>query len=375
MATLQFVTWDGGGNLPPTLGIARELHHRGHVVRVIGEESQRRAIASEGLSFTAWSHSLTAGLEDRSASDRLTYLIKEVWLNTDLADEVVDNLVQQPAHVIVVDCMLEGVLARSQEIEATTVVLVHGLFRSVLPMRDSLIEFGNQLRVGDGNPALDPNQLKWEGKDLVVVTTVREFDGAEDGSVSNVRYIGPVLPGPASTGVWQSPWDAANQRPLVLASLSTMPGQASVELAQGVLDALANNPIKVVMTAGALSPTTLHPPKNAVVYGVVPHQAILPTAALMVMHGGHGSVMGALAHGVPIVCIPGVGADQPIVGERIAAVGVGRVVAPDSLGELGATVAQVLSDPSYRAAAGHMQALITGIDGASEGASAIESVL
>ena len=41
MAGIQFVTWDGGGNLPPTLGIARELQRRGHAVGVIGEESQR----------------------------------------------------------------------------------------------------------------------------------------------------------------------------------------------------------------------------------------------------------------------------------------------------------------------------------------------
>ena len=129
------------------------------------------------------------------------------------------------------------------------------------------------------------------------------------------------------------------------------------------------------MTTGALSPEKLTPPGNAVVFGVLPHGAILPEAALMVTHGGHGSVMGALAHGVPLVCIPGVGADQPIVGERIVAVGAGKVVAPDALGELGDTVAQVLSDPSYGAKARHMRMLIEGTDGARNGAMAVESVL
>ena len=148
---------------------------------------------------------------------------------------------------------------------------------------------------------------------------------------------------------------------MVLVSLSTMPGQGSPALAQSVLDALAGSAIRVVMTTGALPPDTLNPPENAVVFGVVPHQAILPEAALMVTHGGHGSVMGALAHGVPLVCIPGVGADQPIVGERIVAVGAGRLVAPDAVGELGDVVTQVLSNPSYRAAARHMETLIDGI--------------
>jgi len=30
MAEILFVTWDGGGNVPPAVGIARELVRRGH---------------------------------------------------------------------------------------------------------------------------------------------------------------------------------------------------------------------------------------------------------------------------------------------------------------------------------------------------------
>ncbi len=351
------------------------MQRRGHTVRVIGEESQRLAVGSEGLSFTAWSHPLSAGQAERPAGERLTYLINDVWLNTILADEVIAAVALRPADVVVVDCMLEGVLARSKEISSPTVVLVHGLFRSVLPIRDSLIAFGNELRVGAGLPVLETNELKWEEKDLVVVTTLREFDGADDEPASNIRYVGPVLPAPGPAEEWPSPWEATDPRPLVLVSLSTMPGQGSTTLAQQVLDVLAESAIRVVMTTGALPPETLNAPGNAAVFGVLPHPAILPEAALMVTHGGHGSVMGAFAHGVPLVCIPGVGADQPIVGERIVAVGAGRVVAPDAVGELGDTVAQVMSNPSYREAARHMEALIEGVDGASGGASAIESVL
>jgi MGT family glycosyltransferase len=242
-------------------------------------------------------------------------------------------------------------------------------------MRDSLIAFGNQLRAGTGLPVLETSQLAWENKDLVVVTTLREFDGMDDEPASNICYVGPVLPALDPAERWPSPWEPTDARPLVLVSLSTMLGQGSGPLAQQVLDALADNAIRVVMTTGALPPGTLSPPGNAVVFGVIPHQAILPEAALMVTHGGHGSVMGALAHGVPLVCVPGVGADQPIVGERIEAVDAGRLVAPEAVGELGDTVAQVLSDPSYRAAARHMETLINRLDGTADGASAIESAI
>ena len=40
MSNILFVTWDGGGNVPPALGIAAELQQRGHRVRVIGHPVQ-----------------------------------------------------------------------------------------------------------------------------------------------------------------------------------------------------------------------------------------------------------------------------------------------------------------------------------------------
>lgn len=226
-----------------------------------------------------------------------------------------------------------------------------------------------------GLPVLETSQLAWEEKELVVVTTLREFDGMDDEPASNIRYVGPVLPALNPAEGWPSPWDVTDPWPLVLVSLSTMPGQGSSALAQKVLDALADNAIRVVMTTGALPPETLSAPDNAVAFAVVPHRAILSEAALMVTHGGHGSVMGALAHGVPLVCIPGVGADQAIVGARIEAVGAGKLVAPDAVGDLAATVAQVLWDPTYREAARQMEALIERQDGAIGGALAVESAL
>jgi hypothetical protein len=56
MASILFVTWDGGGNLPPALGIAAELRSRGGQVRFLGHEQQRRAIEGAGLRFEPYRH-------------------------------------------------------------------------------------------------------------------------------------------------------------------------------------------------------------------------------------------------------------------------------------------------------------------------------
>ena len=45
MAEILFVTWDGGGNVPPALGIAAELRPRGHArPRSLGHAAQRAAL-------------------------------------------------------------------------------------------------------------------------------------------------------------------------------------------------------------------------------------------------------------------------------------------------------------------------------------------
>ena len=76
---------------------------------------------------------------------------------------------------------------------------------------------------------------------------------------------------------------------------------------------------------------------------------------LVVSHGGFGSVLGALAHGVPMVDLP-IGADQPLSAARITALGSGR-----SLDAIGATpddvreaASSVLVDSGHRESAGRL---------------------
>ena len=83
---------------------------------------------------------------------------------------------------------------------------------------------------------------------------------------------------------------------------------------------------------------------------------ILPQCAVVVSHGGSGSVIGALAYGLPMVLMP-MGADQPLNAARCAALGVGLALdavaaTPETVR---AAVATVLADPSYRRAAERMR--------------------
>lgn len=128
-------------------------------------------------------------------------------------------------------------------------------------------------------------------------------------------------------------------------------------LYRDALDALGDLP--VLMTVGHhADPAALGPlPANARVERWVDQAEIAPHAAAMVVHGGYGTTIGALAAGVPLVVAP-LFADQGRNAARVAEVGAGvalpmpaRLAAGADLAGLGEMVRRVLEEPSYRGAA------------------------
>ena len=51
MSRVLFVTWDGAGNLVPTLGLAQRLSRRAHDVRVLGDRSIDDRCGRDGWQF------------------------------------------------------------------------------------------------------------------------------------------------------------------------------------------------------------------------------------------------------------------------------------------------------------------------------------
>jgi MGT family glycosyltransferase len=115
-------------------------------------------------------------------------------------------------------------------------------------------------------------------------------------------------------------------------------------------------------------------PANATVERFVPQNEILPRSALIVTHAGSGSMLGALAHGIPLLAVPHA-ADQFENAAAVAAAGAGRVVMPDDLTENAIREAAValLDDPSYRAAARGVAAEIDSMPSAAEVADSLSA--
>ena len=95
----------------------------------------------------------------------------------------------------------------------------------------------------------------------------------------------------------------------------------------------------------------------------------------MVTQCGLGTLMKALAHGVPLVCIPLVG-DQPDNAARVVAHGAGIRLERDTTPEkIRAAIQHILTQPGFGEAARRMARILADEDGAQTAAEEIESVV
>ncbi len=180
----------------------------------------------------------------------------------------------------------------------------------------------------------------------IVVLTSPAFDSPK-GFPANVRLIGTPL-GETTPSQPLSAWFTDVGQPLVLVSLSTLQ-QGQATLLARILTALAVLPVRALVTTGpALDRSRFRPPENVVLETFVPHRSVLPHAAAIVSQCGLGTVMKALAHGVPLVCIPLVG-DQPENAARVQALGAGiRLPSDAEPSRIREAIERVLTEPAFR---------------------------
>jgi len=254
MTRFTFVTWDGGGNLPPAIGIAQELAARWNQVRFLGYEVQRAAIESRGLAFSALPRSGSFDLySERAPEQRLPAIIRNVWACPEHVDDIPDDLAAHPADVLVVDFLMQGALAQARRTDIPVVVLAHSTVAGIVPPPDSpmgsaRLAAANGFRASIGLPRMERLNDGWEGLPTIV-TTIAELDSAADSAPDTVHYVGPIAEGtPRST--WEPPWASNDQRPLVLVSFSTTRLWDPTSRIRNTLAALADEPVRVLVIAG-----------------------------------------------------------------------------------------------------------------------------
>ena len=102
---------------------------------------------------------------------------------------------------------------------------------------------------------------------------------------------------------------------------------------------------------------------------------MLPRSAAVVSHGGSGTTLGALAHGIPLVLLPE-GADQFDNADRVEAAGAAVVLRPGEVtaDSVGAALERVLGETAFAEAARTVAADIARMGTADEVAAAVEEL-
>jgi UDP:flavonoid glycosyltransferase YjiC (YdhE family) len=186
---------------------------------------------------------------------------------------------------------------------------------------------------------------------------------------------------PSLQGTEPNPWTAVHPlRPSpgeterrARLDFSALPHQDTVYLTLGtimnqlpavfrtVIDGCARWPVNLIVTTGpGFDPAALGPLPPAVrTAPFLPQAAVLPHCRAVVSHAGAGTMLGALCHGLPQLCLPQ-GTDQPSNTAALLPTGAALALQPDQISAdaVAEALGRLLNEPSFQKAANRLRAEI-----------------
>lgn len=391
--------WEGGGNVPPFMEAIRALTERGHEVRLIGDNSMAAEAARAGARHLPWLRA--PNRPDRSPR---TCFIRD-WLIEDSMDQfrawatqifvgpaaahardVADALREEPADLVLGSDLLFGgmlgaELARVPLMTLATNVSIEALpghppfgpgfqpatnederrrDREVTGMVEALWNsFLSDLNGARASMGLEPlartlDQLRYARRHLLATSAA--FDFPSTSVPEKIRYVGPLLQEPD----WALPADLPDlsNKPVVLVAFSTT-FQGQDKAIASVIEAARDLPFHIVVTLGkAMEGWPLQGHANATILGSACHDALLAHAVATLTHGGHGTTMRSLRHGVPLLVLP-MGRDQNENAARVEYHGAGlQLAASAGPEEIAAALRRLVTEPHFAANARRVAAAL-----------------
>ena len=155
-------------------------------------------------------------------------------------------------------------------------------------------------------------------------------------------------------------FDGLPHQDTVYVTLGTIMNQAP-EVFRIVIDGCLRHPVNVVVTTGPdFDASQLGPLPPAVrTAAFLPQAAVLPRCRVVVSHAGAGTMLGALCHGLPQLCLPQ-GTDQPFNTAALLPTGAALALQPEELtaDAVAERLGRLLDNPSFGQAAGRLRAEI-----------------
>ena len=356
---ILFTFIGGSGHLHPLVPVARAAVAAGHDVAVAGGGTMVPKIEAAG--FTAFATSRPRPESFVGADDKIepidlaredeTMRVGFAGTGARRHAAVLPDIIREWRPDILVRDEVDFGTAIVAELLGIPCVNVLVLAAGVFPRKEVIAEPLNELRLELGLPA-DPELVMLE-RDLVL-------------SPFPPGFRSPAAPLPATAVSFRStparPARAVADRPTVYFTLGTLDTYA--DLQSRVLAGLRELDVDVVMTIGeGNDPAAFGPqPPTVRIERFIPQDEILPRSDLVISHAGSGSLLGALAHGLPSILLP-MGADQPYNADRSAELGVAEVLDAVTVTaeQVRDTTRAVLGDARYRQAADRLREEFNGL--------------
>ena len=209
-------------------------------------------------------------------------------------------------------------------------------------------------------------------RELAIVATFPQLEYPRHSSWPWVRVTGPLVYERPAGDVDLPPGDD----PLVLVAPSTSQDRGQ-RMLRAALEGLAGEPVRVLAATNRRGEpvTGLSVPPNARVVDWLSYTRTMPHCAAVVCHAGHGTVVRALASGVPLVACPAAG-DMGENAARVAWSGTGVSLPRRMVTERGIRLAvrRVLAEPRYTERARELAEWAKRNDGAAHAADAVEEM-
>ena len=389
--TFLLAMWEGGGTVPPELGLARRLIERGHVVHVIADPTIEAEALAAGCSFRPWREApacaartpeaaLIRDWEDKSMMQTVNEYVETFLCGPAprYARDTLQALDETGADVVLCDWVMIGASMAAEARGVPRIGLMPNTYilpvKGIPPMGPGLspargpighardwamrtmmtkmfnrgTATTNKARAELGLPPIAGLIDQFLNVDEFLVLTAEAFEFPSAHLPANVRYVGPVLDDPTWADDSSVQWPTGNDGPRVLVGLSSSFQNQGAVIAK-IIAALSTLPVRAIVTLGEqLSLSDFPSTDNVTVVQSAPHGPLLKEADAIVTHCGHGTAIKAMCAGVPAVCIP-MGRDQNEAAARIVARHAGvRLKTKASAAQIAAAVRKVLDDPSYR---------------------------
>lgn len=362
---ILFTFIGGSGHLRPLFPFARAARAAGHTVAIAGAGGRHDEIVAAGFAAfrTSEPRPRSAEVEEEPLTapdpEREERVMREAFAGRGArrhAEAVTELAREWKPDVIVRDEVDFGTAIAAQALgipcATVMVLLAGGLVRPDVvagPLDALRAEYGL---------APDPDLAALQG-DLLIMPAPPGLRDPRYALPDDTLWCRPDHAVPEAAG--------GGARPTVYFTLGTI--DTFRELFDKVLEAARDLPVDMVVTVGPrLDPASFGPqPEHVRIESFVPQDQVLPASDLVIAHGGSGTLIGSLAHGLPSLLLP-LGADQPHNSRRCVELGTALELDPMTFTPRDAAEAiTAMTDASigapYRSAARRMQAEINALPG------------